>query len=122
MMNLSVEGGLLLTYTDRKEDRHIGSSLRAAASLRHGPANVWQHLARLLVGLGHIDRHAPAHLLGRRRVAGPLAGIAEGVEDAAKDIDVEIGNAHVGEAALGHEVDGFQAAGARYPDGRVRLL
>jgi hypothetical protein len=79
-------------------------------------------LARLLVGVGDVDRHAPAHLLGGGGVAVPRAGVPKLIEDAAEHVDVEVRDAHVAEAHLGDEVDGLGAARAGDPDGRVRLL
>src|SRR5262245_39511628 len=78
--------------------------------------------ARLLVRLGHVDWHAPAHLLRRGGVAGPVTGLPKLPEDALEDVDVEVGDAHVAVAPPGDEVDRLAAAGAGDPDGRVRLL
>src|SRR5262249_39799162 len=84
---------------------------------------VWlELLARLLVGLGDVDGHTPAKLFGLGLVAGLLTRFTKKAEHASKDVDVKIRDAHVGEAPLGDEVDGLQAAGAGDPDGRVRLL
>src|SRR5690349_18358350 len=79
-------------------------------------------LARLSIRLGDVDRDTPAHLSGIGLVTRFLARFAEHAEDAAERVNVEIGNAHVGVAALGDKVDRLQTAGARNPDGRMRLL
>src|SRR6478735_8148755 len=76
----------------------------------------------LAIGLGHVNGHAPTHLLRIGSVTRLFAGFAKLREDTAKDVDVEIRHAHVAEAALGDEVDGFLAADAGNPNRRVRLL
>src|SRR5437588_3027224 len=79
-------------------------------------------LACLPVRLRDIYRHTPAHLLRLSRITRLGTRLAKLTEDAAKDVDVKIRNAHIGVASLRHQLDGLRAADARYPDRRMRLL
>ena len=55
------------------------------------------------VGLGHVDRHEPAHLVGRRGVPLLRARLPEVVEVLLEDPLVKVRDAHVGPAPPGDE-------------------
>ena len=78
--------------------------------------------ARLRVGLRHVDRHEPAHLLGRSGVSLLLTGLPEVVEVLLEDPLVEVRDTHVGPPPPGDEVHRLVAPSARDPDRRMRLL
>ena len=75
-----------------------------------------------LVGFGDVDRQEPAELFGVGGVAAFFGRLTEQIEIALEEIDVEIRNAHVAPALGGDVLDGFFAAGAGNPDGRMRFL